>query len=189
MGNREALVGGGCSWIYHMDRPQKPVVHPHGRMNSRQARWTLFRGRFRFSLTYHPGLWNVKPDALFQQFSLDKGGAARLSSLGVVRWQVEQEVQEALQVQPAPEVCPPGRLFVPEPVHSLVLTWRHASRISCHPGVHRSLATFLVAIHGNRCTDLCCRISTLCFHIGHQWDCFDPCPFHHSPGPTSRCTL
>lgn len=31
--------------------------------------WLLFLGHFTFTLTYRPGLWNVKPDALSPQFS------------------------------------------------------------------------------------------------------------------------
>lgn len=60
--------------------------------------------------------------------------------VGALRWQVEQEVQEALRGQSIPDGCPRGRLFVPQAARSLVLTWGHASRIACHPGVHRTLA-------------------------------------------------
>ncbi len=38
-------------------------------LNSRQARWALFFGQFSFTLTYCPGSNNLKPDALFQQFT------------------------------------------------------------------------------------------------------------------------
>ena len=39
------------------------------RLNSRQARWAVFLGRFDFTLTYRPGSRNTKPDALSRQFS------------------------------------------------------------------------------------------------------------------------
>jgi len=39
------------------------------RLNSRQACWALFFGRFNFSITYRPGTRNVKPDVLSRQFS------------------------------------------------------------------------------------------------------------------------
>lgn len=41
------------------------------RLNSRQARWALFFTHFNFSLSYHPGSKNQKPDALSRLFSPD----------------------------------------------------------------------------------------------------------------------
>ncbi|TWW75345.1 Retrovirus-related Pol polyprotein from transposon opus [Takifugu flavidus] len=41
------------------------------RLNSQQAGWALFLGRFRFSLTYRPGSRNAKPDALPHLFLPD----------------------------------------------------------------------------------------------------------------------
>ncbi len=39
-----------------------------------------------------------------------------------------------------PRACPEGRLFVPAPLRPEVLRWGHESRVTCHPGVRRSLA-------------------------------------------------
>lgn len=39
------------------------------RLNSRQARWALFFTRFNFTISYHPGSKNVKPDALSRIYS------------------------------------------------------------------------------------------------------------------------
>ena len=46
----------------------------------------------------------------------------------------------ALRPQPGPGNGPPGRLFVPDSVRSAVLQWAHASKMSCHPGVARTMA-------------------------------------------------
>lgn len=41
------------------------------RLNSHQARWSLFFSHFNFVLSFRPGSKNVKPDALPRQFSPD----------------------------------------------------------------------------------------------------------------------
>ncbi len=143
---RHWLEGAAQPFIIWTDHKNLSYLRTARRLNSRQARWALFLGRFRFTLTYRPGSRNVKPDALSRQFPLEGGESPSETILtpscvvGALRWQVEREVQEALRNQPAPDGCPPGRLFVPESVRSSVLNWGHASRIACHPGVHRTLA-------------------------------------------------
>ena len=113
------------------------------RLNSRQARWALFLGRFQFTLTYRPGSKNIKPDALSRQFALpleDTAGSTILPSacvVGAAGWEIEGVVQGD---QPVPQGCPPDRLFIPEVVRSPVLQWAHASRIACHPRCRRTLA-------------------------------------------------
>lgn len=54
-------------------------------------------------------------------------------------WQLEERVQEAQQSVPDPGVVPPNRLFVPEVVRSDGLHWAHASRLTCHSGIIRTL--------------------------------------------------
>lgn len=51
--------------------------------------------------------------------------------LGPAKWRVEQEVQEALQENPAPRDCLLDR--------SSVLQWGHSSKVACHPGSLRTL--------------------------------------------------
>ncbi|XP_071235028.1 uncharacterized protein [Salvelinus alpinus] len=60
--------------------------------------------------------------------------------VGAVTWRIEEDVMAALRTQPGPSNGPPGRLFVPESVRSAVLQWSHASKITCHPGVARTMA-------------------------------------------------
>lgn len=115
------------------------------RLNSRQARWSLFLTRFNFSLSYRPGSRNVKPDALSRQFLAKEEPASgpktilpsshRVASL---TWEVEEKVKAALENQPGPSACPPDRLFVVSALRSDVLQWTHSSRLTCHPGIQRT---------------------------------------------------
>ena len=59
------LEGAEHPFIVWTDHHNLANIQSAKRLNSRQARWALFFGRFNFSLTYHPGSQNVKPDALY----------------------------------------------------------------------------------------------------------------------------
>ena len=142
----EALAGGLHLSVYCMDGPQESLLPPFcaRRLNSPQARWALFLGRFNFSLTYWPGSRNTKPDALSRQFALQEGepgGETILPStcvVGAARWEIEEGksrrtnplVQEN---HPDPEGCPPNRLYVPPPARSPVLQWGHPLQGSLLP--------------------------------------------------------
>jgi len=122
-----------CVPIYRMDRSQESSIHSVGkRLNSRQARWALFFGRFNFTITYRPGSKNTKPDAL-----------SRLPSscvVAAVTWEIETLVKQAQVNQPDPGNGPPNRLFVPDSTCSQVLQWGHTSRFACHPEVGRTVS-------------------------------------------------
>ena len=143
---RHWLEGAVHPFIVWTDHKNLSYLRSARRLNSRQARWALFLGRFNYTLTYRPGSRNIKPDALSRQFSPAVEEPSEETILpsscvvGAARWKIEQVVQEALRDHPAPEGCPQGRLFVPPPVRSPVLQWGHSSRVACHPGVHRTLA-------------------------------------------------
>jgi len=77
VGNRELLAVKVAleEWRHWLERAQHPFIvwtdHKNleyirqaKRLNSRQARWTLFFNRFLFTLSYRPGFRNIKPDAL-----------------------------------------------------------------------------------------------------------------------------
>ena len=72
------------------------------RLNSRQARWVLFFGRFNFSIPY--GTRNVKPDALSWQFcssSSDNPDTILPRSCVLdVTWAVEDQIQQGLNSDP-----------------------------------------------------------------------------------------
>uniref|UniRef100_A0A674P365 Gypsy retrotransposon integrase-like protein 1 n=1 Tax=Takifugu rubripes TaxID=31033 RepID=A0A674P365_TAKRU len=142
---RHWLEGATQPFIVWTDHKNLTYLRNAKRLSSRQARWALFLGRFRFTLTYRPGSRNLKPDALSRQFAsepgeMDPDPILPLSCiLGAASWQVEERVREAQQSAPDPGGCPPNRLFVPVAVRSEVLHWAHSSRLTCHPGVNRSL--------------------------------------------------
>ena len=159
VGNREllAVVAALEEWRHWLEGAEHPfliwtdhknLTHLRAakRLNGRQARWASFLSRFDYILTYRPGTRNVKADILSrlhpkEMLSEEPDSivpAARV--VGVVTWGIETVVRQAQRSQPAPNNVPPHRLFVPDAVRSQVLQWGHASRFTCHPGVHRTLS-------------------------------------------------
>lgn len=65
------LVGSALPFVVWMDHKNPADLRSAKRLNSRQARRALFLGHFDFTLTYHPGPQNMKPDALSRQFLAD----------------------------------------------------------------------------------------------------------------------
>lgn len=133
---RHWLEGGTQPFIVWTDDKNLAYLRTACALNSQQARWALFLGRFHFNITYHSGSRNMKPDTLSRQFSLEEREPSKETILdpecvlGEVHWEVEAEGQEAVQVQ-IPNGCPLGWLFVPQSAWSSVLSWGHTSRIAC----------------------------------------------------------
>lgn len=81
----------------------KNLAYLHGvkRLNSRQALWALFLGCLNFTLTYHPGSKNIKPDALSCQcatnWTKQEPGPILASTcvVGLATWQIEERIREA----------------------------------------------------------------------------------------------
>ncbi len=143
------LVGGFGGAFHSLDRSHKTLSTSSAkRLNSRQARWALFFGRFDFSISYHPGSKNIKPDALSRIFDRSERPSSPESILpekfvvSMVTWEIESKVRSALQGVTPPSNCPPSHLFVPESLRSDVIRWGHCSKVACHPGVRRTF--FLV---------------------------------------------
>ncbi len=65
---RHWLEGSGKPFIVWTDHKNLEYIRSAKRLNSRQARWALFFGRFHFSISYRPGSKNIKPDALSRIF-------------------------------------------------------------------------------------------------------------------------
>ena len=115
-------------------------------LNTHQARWTLFFGQFRFTLSYRPGSSNGKSDSLSRVFAPE----ATLSDpdtilppshqVAEVAWKLEGLIWAALATQPDHRPNPVSTLFVPRNVRTQTLQWAHASHLSYHPGVERTLA-------------------------------------------------
>ena len=144
---RHWLEGAEQPFVVWTDHKNLSYIQTAKRLNSRQARWSLFFGRFNFTLTYRPGSRNIKPDALSRQFNTGNTPASPDTILSpsclkvaAVTWEMESLVWEAQVTEPDPGNGPPNRLFVPSSVRSQVMVWGHTSRFACHPGVGRTLS-------------------------------------------------
>ena len=144
---RHWLEGAEQPFVDWTDHKNLSYLQTAKRLNSRQARWSLFFGRFNFVLTYRPGSQNIKPDAFSRQFFSENSPAPPdtiLSSsclkVAAVTWEIESLVRRAQTSEPDPGNGPPNRLFVPSSARSQVLLWCHTSHFACHPGVNRTLS-------------------------------------------------
>lgn len=143
---RHYLEGTELPFIVWTDHKNLSYIQSAKRLNSRQARWALFFGRFNFTLTYRPGSRNVKPDALSRQFSVADSPEIIDCILppscvvAAITWEIESIVKGAQKSEPGPGNGPPTCLYVPQAVRSQVLQWGHTSRFACHPGIGRTLA-------------------------------------------------
>ena len=144
---RHWLEGANLPFLVWTDHKNLEYIRTARRLNSRQARWSLFFSRFNFCLSYRPGSRNAKPDALSRQFSTAQDPAPPETILppqcivGAAILDIEAVVQEAQDREPGPGTQPANRLFVPASVRSEVLRWGHGSRVACHPGAARTLAS------------------------------------------------
>ena len=143
---RHWLEGAVHPFVVLTDHRNLTHVRTARRLNDRQARWTQFFGRFRFTLTYRPGSRNAAADALSRQISSEATPSEPATTIlppaqvvGVVTWGVETAVRAALRSTPGPCGGPPNRIFVPRELRPRVLEWGHSSSFACHPGVPRTL--------------------------------------------------
>ncbi|KAG1935783.1 retrotransposable element [Pimephales promelas] len=145
---RHWLEGSGVPFIVWTDHKNLEYIRTAKRLNSRQARWALFFGRFDFTLSYRPGSKNIKPDSLSRIFDRSDRPSTPECILpenlfiSTLTWEVESKVKKASEGVTPPSRCPPNRLFVPESLRSSVIQWGHCSNVACHPGVSRTM--FLV---------------------------------------------
>ncbi len=65
---RHWLEGAAFPFMVWTDHKNLEYIRTAKRINSRQVRWALFFGRFRFTISYRPGSKNGKPDALSRIF-------------------------------------------------------------------------------------------------------------------------
>lgn len=73
---RHWLEGSQHPLLVRTDHKNLTYLQSAKRLNSRQARWSLFLGRFNFTLTYQPGSRNQEPDALSHQSDKDTPSTA-----------------------------------------------------------------------------------------------------------------
>jgi hypothetical protein len=138
------LEGSVLLFIVWTDHKNLSYIQTAKRLNSQQARWALFFGRFNFTLTYRPGSKNTKPDALSRQFTTDNIGCEPKTIMpstcivAAVFREIESCIRPAQQNQPDPGNGPRKALFVPYSVCSEVLQWAHSTHLTCHPGMNRT---------------------------------------------------
>ena len=143
---RHMLEGAEQPFVVWTDHKNLSYLRSAKRLNSRQARWALFLGRFNFILTYRPGSRNTKPDALSRQSVPEKSCSEPETILphscvvAAATWEIETCIREAQRSHPDPGNGPPNCLFVPDSARSQVLQWGHSSKLTCHPGFHRTLS-------------------------------------------------
>ncbi|CAJ0945012.1 unnamed protein product [Ranitomeya imitator] len=127
---RHLLEGARFPFQVFTDHKNLVYLQTAQRLNSRQARWSLFFSRFHFTLHFLSGEKNVRADAL---------------SHSVVSSEEEEETRlivpsESLRtVAPVSlESVPPGKTFVPANLRPEVLSWAHSSRVGGHFGTKRT---------------------------------------------------
>uniref|UniRef100_A0A6Q2Y968 Gypsy retrotransposon integrase-like protein 1 n=1 Tax=Esox lucius TaxID=8010 RepID=A0A6Q2Y968_ESOLU len=141
---RHWLEGALHPFLVLTDHRNLEYLQSAKRLNPRQARWSLFFNRFRFSVSYVPGKKNAKADSLsrlFEQPTCPLSPETILPStcrVGPIRWDIQDTIEEALLTDPAPPTCPPGKIYVPAAVRPQLLQWCHTSLGTGHPGITRT---------------------------------------------------
>ncbi len=83
---RHWLEGSGVPFIVWTDHKNLEYIKSAKRLNSRQARWALFFGRFDFSISYRPGSKNIKPDAVSKTSNRPSAGLLQPLSVPSRPW-------------------------------------------------------------------------------------------------------
>ena len=136
------LEGSAVPFLVWTDHQNLEYLRTGKLLNPRQARWSLFFSRFRFSLSYRPGSKNVKPDALSRLHSPSQSSDVPTTVLpaetlvAATHLNIKSLVERALEGVTAPFNSPARRLDVPEEVRNEA----HSSQLACHPEVRRTLA-------------------------------------------------
>ncbi len=141
---RHWLEGSGVPFIVWTDHKNLEYIKTAKRLNSRQARWALFFGRFDFTLSYRPGSKNIKPDSLSRIFDRSERPSTPECILpenlfvSTLVWEVESKVKTALEggnasgrVPTESVVCAGGIKVGRDSVGALF-------QRACHPGVSRT---------------------------------------------------
>ncbi len=157
---RHWLEGSAQPFLVWTDHKNLEYIRSAKRMSSRQAHWALFFGRFNCTLSYRPGLKNVKPNALSRQFEGPEGELTAKAILpegvvvGALSWGIEWRVEEAGRGVHVLGGCPASRLPVPAALLPEFFQWVHESRL-VHPGIWRTLFANRQRWWPKLATDLC----------------------------------
>ncbi len=117
---RHWLEGAKLPFIVLTDHRNLEYIRSAKRLNTRQARWSLFSSRFDFHVTYRPGSKNGKADALLRQFDFAMSSKVPNEPviptsliLAPVQWDIITEITDAQANDPKPPDCPPNLTYVP----------------------------------------------------------------------------
>ena len=144
---RHWLEGANHPFSVITDHKNLEYLRNAKRLNARQARWSLFFSRFRFSITYRPGSRNTKADALsrLHQEEPVPSETERQDrilppevNISSIRWEIDEEIESANSALDIPTQCPPEKLYVPVEFRTRLITWAHSSLTSGHPGETRT---------------------------------------------------
>ena len=101
-------------FIAWTDHKNLEYIRTAKRLNSRQARWSLFFTRFCFTLSYRPGSSNTKLDALSRQFQKEEDLVREPTNIllapcvvATLTWEMEERIRAATEGQAGPSACPP----------------------------------------------------------------------------------
>ncbi|KAK1796492.1 hypothetical protein P4O66_009532, partial [Electrophorus voltai] len=141
-GGVEALAGGSKTPLRCHYRPQEPQEYLQSakRLNSRQARCSLFFFRFVFCVTYRPGEKYVRADVLSPLHHAEAWSSSQEPILppacfmGAITWDIDCSKKTAN----AHPQCPPNWLYVPLKHRSDLITWAHTSVGTGHSGSTRT---------------------------------------------------
>ncbi len=81
------------------DHKKLEYIRSARRMNTRQARWSLFFTRFHFTVTYRPGTKNLKADALSCRYDPEQHDQPNASIFlpSVIIAQISWDLMEDIQ--------------------------------------------------------------------------------------------
>ncbi|KAL0202442.1 hypothetical protein M9458_000460, partial [Cirrhinus mrigala] len=142
---RHWLEGAKEPFLVLTDHRNLEYIRSAKRLNSRQARWSLFFARFNFRMTYRPGSKNGKADALSRLYDTHLQATTPESIIpstlivAPIRWDIMTEITEAQATDPVPVECPPDRVYVPETLCPRLLHWIHDTPSAGHPGITATL--------------------------------------------------
>lgn len=122
-----AIVNCWKHWLERAKHPFEVIIDDQNleylreaqRLNPRQARWALFFTRFNFKVPYRPGSRNFKADALSRVYSPEVCSTPPEPILSPaiitnpIQWSLDDQINEALQTEPAPQGDPKGRYYIP----------------------------------------------------------------------------
>ncbi|KAG1941502.1 retrotransposable element [Pimephales promelas] len=116
------------------------------RLNTRQARWSLFFTCFNFKVTYRPGDKNINADSLSSLYQPDSNSSKPESIpppamiVSPIQRSIDDHIMEATQTEPAPPGGPEGRIYVPSCLRPSLMDSVHTSPGFGHPGSHQTLS-------------------------------------------------